>query len=126
VLDVWDEDSPAHHPRFGLWPEDIAALRATYTHYWGHVYLAGRQWNDLAPSTPVTFDIAIPGDYTLLSQGPVLIDGRRHAAGATVSLSAGPHTLTPRSSEPDLRLLWGRDTEIPPEVPSDAPIYTGL
>ena len=126
LLDVWDEASPAHHPDFGLLAEDIAALRATYTHYWGEIYLAGRHWRGLAPSTPLSFNIAIPGDYTLLSQGPAIIDGRRHAANATVRLAAGPHTLTPTTPEPDLRLLWGRDTEIPPEAPSDAPIYTGL
>jgi hypothetical protein len=126
VLDVWDEASPAHHPQFGLFDEDIAALRATYTHYWGDIYLAGRQWRGLGPSSPQAFDIAIPGDYTLLSQGPAIIDGRRFAPGATVPLAAGPHTLTPITPEPDLRLLWGRNTAIPPEPPSDAPIYTGL
>jgi hypothetical protein len=126
LLDVWDEVSPAHHPEFGLFTEDIAALRATYTHYWGEIYLAGRQWSGLGPSSLVSFDIAIPGDYTLLSQGLAIIDGRRHPAGATVPLAAGPHTLTPTTPEPDLRLLWGRNTEIPPEAPSDAPIYTGL
>jgi hypothetical protein len=126
VLDVWDEASLAHHPEFGLWPEDIAALRATYAHYWGDIYLAGRQWRGLRPSSPQSFDIAIPGDYTLLSQGPVLIDGRRFPAGATVPLAAGPHTLTPTTPEPDLRLLWGRNTEIPPKLPAPVPIYTGL
>jgi hypothetical protein len=126
VLDVWDEASPALHPRFGLWPEDIEALSATYTHYWGDIYLAGRHWRGLRPSETVTFDIALPGDYTLLSQGPAIIDGRRHPAGATVPLAAGPHTLEPTTPEPDLRLLWGRNTEIPAEDPAPVPIYTGL
>jgi hypothetical protein len=126
VLDVWNEATAHLHAEHGFLPEDLAALRAAYAPYWGQVYLAGRQWRDLGASETVSFDILIPGDYTLLSHGPARIDGRTHAPGATVTLAEGPHTLQTTAPEPDLRLLWGRDTQIPAEPPSDMPIYTGL
>jgi len=127
VLDVWDEDVVQRiDPAFRLLPEDAEALRAAYAHYWGEIHLAGRQWRDLGAAAAVTFDIAIAGDYTLLSRGPATVDGRTYAPGATVPLGTGPHSLHTSTPEPDLRLLWGTDTQIPPEPPSEAPIYTGL
>jgi len=126
-LDVWNESMiELIDPRFRLLPEDAEALAAAYAPYWGHIYLAGRQWRDLARAETVDFDIAIAGDYTLISSGPASIDGNIHESGATVGLKAGPHTLAPSRPEPDLRLLWGRGTEIPDDVPRAAVIYTGL
>jgi hypothetical protein len=127
VLDVWDEDLMQRiDPAFRLLAADAEALRAAYAHYWGDIWLAGRQWRDLGAAAAVSFDIAIAGDYTLFSQAPVTIDGRTHAPGATVPLAAGPHSLQTSTPEPDLRLLWGSDTQIPPEPPIEAPLYTGL
>ena len=127
TLDVWDKNLIEQiDPRFRLLAEDAEALRATYAPFWGHIYVAGRQWRDLGPAETVTFDIAIAGDYTLISNGSAIIDGRTYGSGATVGLEAGPHTLQPGQPEPDLRLLWGRGTMIPEDEPPAMPIYTGL
>jgi hypothetical protein len=74
----------------------------------------------------VSFEIIIPGDYTLVADHSVRVDGRLYSPYSTLKLEAGPHALQTVLAEPDLRLLWGRGTTIPAEEPSPLPIYTGL
>ena len=127
ALDVWDQSAaPQLHPRSRLLAEDAEALRATYAPYWGPIYLAGRHWRDLPGGENMSFEIVIPGDYTLIADNSVTIDGHIYEHGATLRLDAGLHELQTVLASSDLRLLWGRGTTIPAEEPSPLPIYTGL
>jgi hypothetical protein len=127
ALDVWHESATGGlHPRSRLLAEDTEALRATYAPYWGPIYLAGRHWRDLPGGENMNFEILIPGDYTLIAEHSIRVNGRLYAPGATLTLGTGPHALQTVLAESDLRLLWGRVTTIPEEEPSPLPIYTGL
>jgi hypothetical protein len=122
VLDVWQDVGPG--PR--LLPQDEAALRATYAPYWGAIHLAGREWHNISAGRKLDFEIAIPGEYTLVSDIPATIDGRPHNAGATLILSQGRHTLQTDDATARLRLLWGRDVKVPANEPSGQPIFVGF
>jgi hypothetical protein len=127
ALDVWDESTNRRlHPGSRLLAEDAEALRASYAQYWGPIYLAGRHWRDLSGGEKMNFEILIPGDYTLIAQHSVRVDGLPYAPGAMLTLDVGPHTLQTLLAESDLRLLWGKGTMIPKDEPSPLPIYMGL
>src|SRR5262249_51521932 len=127
ALDVWNENATQQlHPRSRLLAEDTATLLDTYAPYWGPIYLAGRHWRDLPGGEDISFEIVIPGDYTLIADHPVRVNGRLYPPGATLRLNAGPHALQTVLAESNLRLLWGRGTTIPAEEPSPLPIYQGL
>lgn len=116
VLDMWTPGMlEGLDPQWRLLPEDEEAIRVTYAHYWDQIYLAGRQWRDVAAGENRSFNIVIPGDYTLISSGPVIVDQQQHAPGATLTLAAGPHELQTTSTEADLRILWGRGLKLRPE-----------
>jgi hypothetical protein len=118
-LDVWTEGVlESVDPDMRLLPEDEAAIRAAYAHYWDQIYLAGRQWRDLGAGDVRAFEIVVPGEHTVLSRHPVIVDGQRLAPGATVALDAGPHELRTTSAEADLRILWGKNLELPPQEES--------
>ena len=106
VLQVWDEEGLASLDS-RLLPQDEETIRATYAHYWDQIYLAGRQWRDLAAGESRSFDIVVPGDHTLIARDSVIVDGRTYRPWATIRLEEGPHRLQTTSAEPDPRILWG-------------------
>ena len=67
-------------------------------------YLREQQWRDLEAGESRSFLIVLPGNYTLLASGPVIIDRQQYAPGETVSLSIGPHELQTTTAEPYLRI----------------------
>jgi hypothetical protein len=127
LLDVRERGAAEElEPDLRLLRQDAETVRATYAHYWGRIYLAGREWRDLPGDKNLSFEIIIPGTYTLIADHAVTVDGHLHKPGATLTLEAGPHVLRTMLVESDLRLLWGSGTTIPPEEPSNIPIYEGL
>jgi hypothetical protein len=116
ALRVWNTDElESLDPSHRLLPQDEETIRATYAHYWDQIYLAGRQWRDVAAGDSRSFEIVIPGDHTLIARQSVVVDGQTYAPGAAVALEAGPHQLRTTAAEPDLRILWGRDVKLPSE-----------
>jgi hypothetical protein len=113
-LDMWTGGVlDSVNPDTRLLPQDEAAIRATYAHYWSQIYLAGRQWSDLGADERREFEIMVPGAHTVLSSDPVIVDGQTYAPGATIALEAGSHELRTTAPEPDLRILWGKDLKLP-------------
>jgi hypothetical protein len=100
-------------PKRRLLPVDEETIRRTYAHYWGRIYLAGREWRDLGAGDGASFEIIVPGEYTLLSQAPVVVDARPIPSGGVLTLEAGNHQLRTTGLEPHLRILWGEDVRIP-------------
>ena len=95
-------------------PEDESALRGTYRHFWGDLYLAGR---DLKAGETIRWDVLVPGTYT--ASGALTVDCALVSAGETVELSRGTVTIANVSGEP-AHITWG-DNIAPPDTapPSD-------
>ena len=119
ALQVWNRDE-LDSPELRLLPQDEEAIRATYAHYWDQIWLAGRQWRDLAAGETRPFDIVVPGAHTLIAAGSVVVDGKTYQPWTTIRLDEGPHELQTTSAEPDLRILWGtrleRLEDLPPSL----------
>jgi len=109
-----------------LLEEDFAILRETYVHHWGTLYVAGKRL-EISAGEPVGFEILIPGRYTLEAAGDVTIDGSRIAAGSTLMLTAGAHTIGAVGDGLDeVVLRWGEDLYRPPDPPPAGWIFAGF
>ena len=123
-LDRWSEDGAlANAEDKRLLPEDEVALRETYAHFWGPIYLAGRDWRDLQAGEERRFDLAQPGTYTVIAEAPLLIDGRRIAPGESLNLEAGPHRVLSLAAQPRARLLWGEGLSVPEIPPPETNVW---
>jgi hypothetical protein len=123
-LDVWEGGLAERvAPELRLLSADEEALRETYAPYWGPIYLAGKDWRDLEGAETLSFEMAIPGDYTLISDRPVRVDGETLQSGETIALVQGRHILETMGRSERIRLLWGKGVKVPSSPPSPLPIY---
>lgn len=111
---------------YSLFQEDFNFLRENYLPHWGVVYVAGKRLELLAGAGPRTFEIPIAGTYTLETDGPVAIDGKRRDPGAYVTLTRGAHAVAADGVARRVTLRWGRDLFVPAQPPSPQPIYIGF
>lgn len=96
-----------------LVPEDAQALRATYRHVWGDVYLAGRM---IAGLDGITWDVLVPGRYTL--SGDLVVAGKAMEDGAIITLERGPVTLF-NQSDKAASITWGDQMSVPASAAPD-------
>jgi hypothetical protein len=102
-----------------LLPEDVAALRRNYVHYWGPLWLPGRQVTHAG-----TLDIELAGEYSL-GEAAIVLDGVRVDPGETVVLDKGIHRAAPTGARP--ATLWlGNRAPVPPAKPLKGPYYAGF
>ncbi|MCK0100200.1 hypothetical protein MWU38_12475 [Qipengyuania sp. S6317L1] len=95
-------------------PDDEAALRSNYRHFWGDLYLAG---HDLEAGETINWNVLVPGTYT--ASAPLIIDGARVEAGATVELARGSVAISNPLNEPAY-IMWGDNIAAPQmAAPSD-------
>jgi hypothetical protein len=74
-----------------------------------HVRVAGKVLGAAGPDGSIGFEIAIPGDYTVVSPAGIVagrLDGA--PAGASRFLAPGRHSFAPIREERPLALLWTR------------------
>lgn len=99
-------------------PQDLAAMRSTYLHWWGPFWLAG-QHMDRGEQRQARF--LVPGTYTLVS-GSLTIDGRALGPQGSIALNRGVHRL--QAGPAGARLVWGRDPRLPAQAPPAPPYWT--
>ncbi len=109
---------------FALTAEDWRTLRDTYVHHWGIIFVAGKRL-DLGPPEPESFEILVPGTYTLEADTPIELDGATLHPDQTVFLEAGRHAA--RSERPTRAVLrWGDRLHRPREEPLRLPIFVSF
>lgn len=92
-------------------PRDEEALRGTYRHFWGDIYLAGR---DLEAGEAIEWEVLVPGTYTVSAS--LLVDGARINAGETVELSRRIAVIRNLSDAP-AHITWGNNIARPSVTP---------
>lgn len=98
--------------------DDLAAIRATYLHFWGPYWLAGKKIPTGAGGHG--FDLLVPGPYTLRG-GALTIDGATHRDNDVIMLERGHHVVGGPRPAP-VTLIWGKRIE-PPAAPPPPPPY---
>lgn len=114
---------PLTEHRHKLFEEDRAALKATYIHHWGPIYVAGLRASIKGHKT---VEIMIGGRYTLEADGPIEIDGRRLVPGESMVLSRGAHGLIAGAGPADITLRWGEKLYRPEDLPPALPLFLGF
>ncbi len=103
-----------------LLPDDTKALRETYVHAWGPVWLAGF---DFRSRQDKTLQVRVPGNYRL-EGASLAIDGQLHRAGAVVNLKRGFHHFA--AADGTARLIWHTRAPLPAREWDDGPLYVGF
>ncbi len=112
---------------YSLFPEDFKLLHENFIRHWGAVYVAGKRLALPADGGARTFEIFVPGTYTLEAGRPIAIDGAHVAPGAHVALTSGRHSAAAFVGGPmEATLRWGRDLPVPARPPAPQPLYTGF
>lgn len=107
-----------------LLPEDQAALKDSYVHYAGAIWLAGRDL--VGTGGTIAFQMPFAGQYRLVANAPVLIDGATVTPGAALLLDESVHSLE-ASAGLSVRLVWdtvGDGTSPPTSLAPD--LYSGF
>jgi hypothetical protein len=105
---------------------DRDALRQTYVHYWGPIYVAGRHLDLSRGEAPTSLELSIAGRYTLEANGPVRIDGRLLRPGEVADLARGSHEISVASSARPATLRWGEGLYRPAQPPPTLPVFLGF
>lgn len=92
-LDFQQPTLDADDSVYALLPDDDATLRDNFVHHWGPVWVAGKRIAFDDAHAAVTVVMPIGGRYLVESAIPVRIDGVLRAAGDTVDLQPGSHTV---------------------------------
>jgi hypothetical protein len=101
-------------------PEDAAALRSTYLHFWGPFWVAGAVIPATAHDQETEF--LVPGSYTLTG-GAIALDGKMVRPDQVVPIARGMHLLT-ASDRKAARLTWGDHLAKPAEPSPPADFWT--
>jgi hypothetical protein len=102
-------------------PEDAAAIRASYIHFWGPYWIAGKKFADGAPEAE--FELLVPGPYTLRGT-ELILDGKRYRTGDVVQLQRATYrAFAPRG---EAILVWGDKTEAPSQPAPSGPVWTAF
>lgn len=119
-------DGPPQDSRHSLIPEDFDVLRNNFIRHWGAIWVLGKHLDLEEANTEYTFEILVPGTYTVEGGVSIVLDGIEHVPGTFVELAHGYHTaLSPRAST-SVKLRWGRNLYRPAEEQTYEPVFMGF
>ncbi len=110
---------------YPLLEEDHNILKENFIHHWGLLYVAGKHFNFNSHVRSQTFEILIPGTYTLEADGEVSINGVVYEPGSIVKLKQMTYTIVPQTTPMGVTLRWGKDLYKPSYEPSTQPVFLG-
>lgn len=106
-----------------LLPQDSSALRENFIPHWGRIWVAGKRLD--LDSRGASFQIDIPGKYTVEATVEIEIDGKSVAPGSVEFLARGEHHVTSQMKT-QLILRWG-DNLFQPDTPaSNLPLFNSF
>jgi len=111
------------HLRFKA--DDWQALKSNFIHHWGPIWVLGKHFEFKGKFESNTFQITVPGVYTVEGNGKVMIDGHLISAGNTVKLDIGDHCIRNQETPGLINLKWGDHLYQPEEEPAPGQIFLG-
>jgi hypothetical protein len=116
----WDQSRSAERH---LLQEDFEFLREHFIHHWGPIWVPGRAVEFMHSGDTVTFEMPVPGLYTVEAAGAVEIDGVRVDSGGVVYLGTGPHTISAIGDTSSATLRRGERLNLPAAQPPERVLY---
>jgi len=111
---------------YALLEPDYNILKDNFIPHWGPVWVAGKSIQFKGASRPHSFDILIPGIYTIEASGPIILDGLNHITGDTITLTRGSHTVLPGPEVKSMTIRWGKHLYRPDGQPLNLPSFYGF
>lgn len=107
---------------YALFPEDQEALRASYVHYSGVIWLAGKRIATARDVKTVQFDIF--GTYRVETAAPITINGRSYQDGDLVELGGAVQVSGADGGE--VLLIWHTSAELNFDALPRGGVYAGF
>jgi hypothetical protein len=109
--------------RHELFEADRNTLSAHFVHHWGAIYVAGKKVELQQAGRRQTFEILIPGIYTVEAGTSITIDGVSHQPGSQVMLTQGVHVMLSTVPNMLVTLRHGSNLYKPEHGPADQPLF---
>lgn len=113
-------------PAERLLEPDRRVLRDNYLWHWSSLMVAGKTFELARGEDARSFEILIPGPYTVEAAGAVWVDEVLRAPRSVVTLGEGVHTIAPQAGPARVRLRFGDNLRRPRRRPVGQPIFTGF
>jgi hypothetical protein len=110
---------------YSLLEEDWSVLKSNFIYHWGPLYVIGKQFKFNSGADSQSFEILIPGEYTLEGELDVSVNGIVYRPGDIINLKKGNHTVTAIQNSGKAALRWGKHLYIPENERSLNPIFWG-
>jgi hypothetical protein len=124
-LNLNSETPPVSATGLALLQEDWDTLRSNYTHHWGNIWIIGKQFQFTRKSEEQTFDILIPGQYSISSTEGIYIDGRLVHHNDSIYLSNGSYTIKADKPNDLVKLKIGAHPFKPDKEPENEKLFLG-
>lgn len=111
---------------YSLSMEDWDILTSSFIQHWGIVYVPGKEFALKSKVKCQSFEILIPGTYTLEGEAVVSINGIAYEPGDTINLKKGSHIVSTQEDSGKAALRWGDHLYKPSNKPSSDPLFAGL
>lgn len=108
---------------YALLVEDWNILKSNFLHYWGPIYVIGKQFEFNSISDSHIFEILIPGEYTLEGKIAVSVNGILYKPGDIINLKKGKHTITASDQSGKAALRKGKHLYLPTIAPPSQIFY---
>jgi len=115
-----DTFMPIQNQKWRLLDEDQEILRQNFIPHWGVIMVAGKDFQSLSQSS---FEILIPGTYTIEARDAVQINGEDYLPGQFLILNRGQHEIQSQQSQ-TVKLRWGKNLTVPDYPPPTELFYS--
>ena len=109
----------------GLLREDWKVLNDNFIHYWGPLFILGKNFIFNSFSDAHYFEILVDGIYTIESNKSILIDGKIFSPGSIINLDIGYHFIAPLELFTIAKIRWGPNIGKVDYDPPENPFFHG-
>lgn len=124
-LDINSAEPPKSARGLALHQDDWEALRTSYIHHWGPLWIMGKHFVLTDDTLRREFVIVAEGLYTVETDMDVLLDNKVYKNGMVVELHEGKHTIEVISTNAMVILRWGDHLYRPDTEPSWQDLFMG-
>ncbi len=108
-----------------LLDEDHSILKNNFIHHWGILYVTGKDIYFGHKNKRQTFEILIPGVYTIEAKGNVRINNIVYPPGSQIEFEKKEYTIDSAETPTRVMIRWGKKLYRPPDNPSSQLVFSG-
>jgi len=94
---------------YPLLENDYEVLKRNYIHHWGKIYVSGKRFVFNSGKKEETFEMLIPGTYTIESSGNIIINDKKYTNGDILYLDNTSYKIVPMKTPAEVKIKWGNN-----------------